>query len=286
MAIVKKPQPHSGNTNLNVYNLRGRSFQITCNNLESYLASVQYLKKSQMLDYIIACKELAPTTGHEHYHIYVHFNNARVLKLDKLKGAHVEICRGSAVQNIDYIKKNGDITIEEGIAPINNSLNIIELKKIENENDLPDWKQFNLWSKLKQQETININDWFKNIKVYYIQGPSGIGKSTKAKEIVLNSNLGNEVSISKFGNGFWNGVNSNCKIMIYDDFRDSHMPASEFINLIDYNKHTLNTKGGFIINNYELIIITSVQDIETIYSNLDNEPRQQWLRRIEVINLS
>ena len=284
--VLKKQQPHPGNTFQDVQSFKGRSFQLTCNNLESYNASVQYLKKSQMLDYIIACHELAPTTGHEHWHIYCHFNNARLLKLKKLKGAHVEVCRGSAVQNIDYIKKNGDITLEEGIPPSFNSLTVSELKKINDEDDLPDWKQFNLWSKLKSQETINIMDWLKPIKVYYIWGPSGIGKSKKAKDIVLESKLGHEVSIAKFNNGYWNGVNSKSKIMIYDDFRDSHMPASEFINLIDYNKHIMNTKGAFVINNYELIIITSVQDVDTIYSNLPDEPRLQWMRRIEVINLS
>lgn len=283
---LKKQQPHPGNTTQDVQSFKGRAFQLTCNNLESYEASVKYLKKSQMLDYIIACHELAPTTGHEHWHIYCHFNNARLIKLKNLKGAHVEVCRGSAIQNIDYIKKNGDITLEEGIAPSFNSLTVSELKKINDEDDLPDWKQYNLWSKLKSQETINILDWFKNIKVYYIWGPSGIGKSKKAKEIVLQSELGQDVSIAKFNNGYWNGVSSKSKIMIYDDFRDSHMPASEFINLIDYNKHIMNIKGAFVINNYELIIITSVQDIDTIYSNLPDEPRLQWLRRIEVIDLS
>lgn len=282
-----KPQPHSGNTTLNVSNFRGRSFQLTCNTLESYLASVQYLKKSQMLDYIISCRETAPTTGHVHYHIYVHFNNARVLKLDKLKGAHVEVCRGSAVQNIDYIKKNGDILLEEGVAPINNSLNIAELKKIKSEDDLPDWKQHKLWSTLQSQLTLNIDDWYKQVKVYYISGPSGIGKSNKAKSIVKESNLGSEFNLVKHRNNFWMGVSNNTKIAIYDDFRDTDLSPSEFVNFIDYNRQLMNTKGGYIVNNYELIIITSIIDLDCIYiyNDYDQEPREQWLRRIEWIKM-
>lgn len=62
----------------------------------------------------------------------------------------------------------------------------------------------------------------------------------------------------KFENGFWNGI-GNSKCCIYDDFRDSHMKPSEFINFIDYNKHQLNVKGSYKLNNYEFIIITSVQ---------------------------
>ena len=58
-----------------------------------------------------------------------------------------------------------------------------------------------------------------------------------------------------------------------------------FIKFIDYNKHPLNIKGGSIINNYELIIITSVQNPELIYMNVGDEPRKQWLRRMEIIDM-
>lgn len=267
--------------------IRSRSFQLTCNNLESYDASVNELKKSKTLDYIIACRELAPTTGHVHYHIYAHHYEARLLNIGNLNGAHVEICRGNVQQNINYIKKDGEIVLEEGIVPIQTHLGIADLKKIESEDDLPDWRQYNLWRTLKNQEALDIKNWNKKIKVYYISGPSGIGKSLKAKEIVLEheNELGSMVSIAKYANGYWNNVNPNIKIMIYDDFRDSHLPASEFINLIDYNKHPMNIKGGSIVNNYELIIITSVIDLDCIYANLDDEPKQQWMRRIDWIKL-
>ena len=66
------------------------------------------------------------------------------------------------------------------------------------------------------------------------------------------------------------------------------MSISEFINFIDYNKHNMNIKGGFIKNNYELIIITSIQDPHNIYNNIiDNEEtREQILRRINIIDLN
>ena len=71
-----------------------------------------------------------------------------------------------------------------------------------------------------------------------------------------------------------------------DDFRDSHMKPSEFINFIDYNIHNLNVKGGSVRNLYSTIIITSVQRLDCIYLNMANdEPRQQWERRIKVIDL-
>lgn len=48
----------------------------------------------------------------------------------------------------------------------------------------------------------------------------------------------------KYSNGFWNGVSDGNGCAVYDDFRDSHISASEFINFIDYNVHNLNVKGG------------------------------------------
>ena len=64
------------------------------------------------------------------------------------------------------------------------------------------------------------------------------------------------------------------------------MKASEFINLIDYNKHNMNIKGSKVMNNYKLIIITSIIHPKNIYNNMPEETKEQWLRRIKIINMS
>jgi len=89
----------------------------------------------------------------------------------------------------------------------------------------------------------------------------------------------------KYCNCFYLGTSRMAKVAIYDDFRDSHMKPSEFINLIDYNKHWLNIKGNSILNDYLIIIITSVQKLSKIYRNVDDEPRAQWERRVQVIDM-
>ncbi|ORX53748.1 hypothetical protein BCR36DRAFT_246371, partial [Piromyces finnis] len=89
----------------------------------------------------------------------------------------------------------------------------------------------------------------------------------------------------KFIGGFYLGVTKMARVAIYDDFRDSHMKPSEFINLIDYNKHWMNIKGSAMLNDYLCVIITSVQKFSKIYRNVDDEPRTQWERRVEVIDM-
>ena len=86
---------------------------------------------------------------------------------------------------------------------------------------------------------------------------------------------------------FWHGLGDGKGCAIYDDFRDSHMKPSEFINFIDYNIHPMNLKGGSIMYRFSHIIITSVQNPKRIYGGMyDDEPRKQWLRRMSIIELS
>ena len=96
---------------------------------------------------------------------------------------------------------------------------------------------------------------------------------------------GSKINMVKYENGFWLGVGS-AKVALYDDFRDSHLKASEFINFIDYNKHLMNIKGGSKMNDYNLIIITSVQPLHELYKNMSDEPKKQWIRRINNIELN
>lgn len=64
------------------------------------------------------------------------------------------------------------------------------------------------------------------------------------------------------------------------------MPASEFINFIDYYRNQMNVKYcPSWVNNYKLIFITTVQDPSKIYSNVTEEQREQWSRRIKEINI-
>ncbi len=270
-------------------NTKARRFQLTLNEVDRYDELLDYLKGLKSLTYLISCKEIAPSTGHEHIHIFICFNNLIKLSTKKTCGAHIEKCKGSVKQNIDYIKKDGNIIDEIGEVPRERGgcHTVEQLANIEDPNELQ-WNEFNTWKKIKADKAndIDIDDWFKDVEVYYIQGPSGVGKTEKAKDIVRNNKdkYGTKANIVKFENGFWNGVGS-AKIAIYDDFRDSHLKASEFINFIDYNKHVMNIKGGSKQNNYNLIIITSVQPIDTIYSNMTDEPRKQWLRRVNVIDM-
>ena len=268
-----------------------RSYQLTLNEVERFESLKENLLKYKNLNYILAGKEKAPTTGHEHIHLYVQLTKPTVLNIKKLEGAHIEKCLGSPEQNIKYIRKpDTEIIFEYGEPHLKkNTTSFPTIKQVkemsrEERDELPiqyfkQVKEINL----KEDNDIDIDEYFKeDIKVYYLWGESGIGKTKRAIEIIreLGYKKFNEI---KYTNGFWIGTGS-AEVALYDDFRDSHMKASEFINFIDYNIHNLNTKFGYIKNKYKIIIITSIQSPDEIYRNL--ESKEQWIRRLNIININ
>lgn len=231
------------------------------------------------------CKDGKP---HKHQVIYFK-NNIAFSTIKKVyPTAHIESAK-SIFDAINYIKenKNGRKTNIEfkGEEPKNTRFKTVgEIKNVKDENEL-DWKQYNTYLKIKSQpKKIKVQEWKKEVKIYYIQGPSGIGKSDKIEELMIENEI-EEFEEVKFVNGFWTGIVEGTGCCVYDDFRPV-MTASEFINFIDYRVHNLNIKGGSIKNNYSLILISSIINIEDIYANVSDEPRKQWMRRINVIDLT
>lgn len=235
--------------------------------------------------------------GKVHYHQFIYFKNPIAWSSIKkqYKTAHIEIAR-NAYDAAHYIidNKNGrkKIIYQQGDIPARNGfVKINEVRKMtQMERDELPLQYFNIVNKMNAEEAndIDIDDWKKDVEIYWIMGPSGIGKTERAKQIVRDNveKYGRNINVVKYTNTFWQGV-GNAKIAIYDDFRDSHMHPSEFINFIDYNTHTINIKGGEKRNEYRLIIITSVQDPHYIYMGMkDEEPRRQWLRRMTIVDLT
>lgn len=295
MATIEKDTFESGNTKIG---FKRRDWMMTMNEktLEHYDNIINYLTSRKTLNYLLVVEHIGGEN--KHYHALAQFRNPTSLCLKKLYGTHVETVKGTIKQAYNYLMCNDEKHIKDNIkAEIINEFGEISFaggSKIKNclmmdddeLNDLP-ITMYNIVKQIKtdRENELDINDIYKSdLEVIYICGPSGIGKSKRAFEIIKEHNL-TKFNMVKYENGFWNGVSKNCNVALYDDFRDSHMKASEFINFIDYNKHVLNIKGGQTLNNYKLIIITSIQTPEEIYKNMDDEPRQQWIRRMKLIDM-
>jgi Cdc6-like AAA superfamily ATPase len=280
--------------NKDIKNKKARNYQLTLNQVDRWDKLLEYLISLKGLDYLIAAKEKGEVTEHEHIHCYIQLKYSMKLSIKKLEGAHIEICRGSPQQNRDYIIKNGDIIKEIGIIKPSGGYSISYIKSLsDKQREYLPFVYYTKLKNLKQDENniIKISDYYKDVKVYYIYGDSGTGKTEQAinmiKKLIEDKVVEVEtISEVKYINGFWIGIDINTigEIALYDDFRDDHMNVSEFINFIDYNIHNMNIKNGCIKNKFKYIFITSIQSPYEIYKNyIDNEPKIQWLRRIHKI---
>lgn len=263
------------------YSQPSSSFLLTLNQPSNFDKVKRYLLSLRNLGYAIAGKEKAPTTGHEHMHIFVQFKRSCRLTLKSLYGCHVDKCNGTPQQNKDYVEK-GKIIWEYGEMKTKGWLTIEQVKKLKPQGRIKLPIQYYRIVKdidIEESKKMYVDDIRKNVKVYYISGDSGAGKTNFAFNLI-----GKEpFNLVKYENGFWMGVTSTCRIALYDDWRDDHMEPSEFINFIDYNKHVMNVKGGSVINNYNVIIITTIMRMEFIYEKKKAESRYQWERRMREI---
>ena len=283
-----------------VNNKTSKNFILTLNlaALEYYQDILDYLKSLTGLTYLLVTEHVGQEN--KHYHVYVQYENSKRLSINKLKGAHVEKCWGSAQSNINYLMATDEKHKSLGVTAIKiyeegeprlkgGSYCVGDLigATVDELKELP-LVQYNCAKNVMKDFTLTkAKDFRKQVKVFWIQGPSGVGKTNKALDLATEyeDSLDCGTDMIKYCNGFYLGTTRTAKVAIYDDFRDSHMKPSEFINLIDYNKHWLNIKGNSILNEYLVIIITSVQKLSKIYRNVDDEPRTQWERRIEIIDM-
>lgn len=284
-----------------------RSFKIKTKNLIMTIPEitfkhtpimVDYLTHYKSFNYLLICEHDGPEKPHRH--LYCQWNN--VVNLDSLQlyNCHIEKAFGSAQSNIRYLKAedekhkklgvNSKIIMELGEPNERGGCKIGDIKKMSDDEILNlSGQMYNIATKIRPPTKTKVNEWYKKIKVYYFQGTvSGIGKTLSIFRILGLNHRGEEgfTEVKHSGN-FWLGVSGEevNGIAIYDDFRDDHMKASEFINFIDYHIHNLDFKGGSAKNKFDLIIITSVQSPYEIYKRMKEETRNQWIRRIKYINL-
>lgn len=276
--------------------------------LEFYKDILEYVTGLKSFQYCRVVEHIGQSE--KHYHMFLQLNTClNRLSTKKLHGAHIqpriEGLGGSNKKLLKYINCEDNHPNHVGVTAVlideigeykeqggNNRWTIQNIRECDDDSEIPA-QLYNIRKKIKLEDNnkLSINDFRKKVKVYYIQGPSGIGKTEKALQLIndLQHMYGEFFNEVKYINSFWTGCTDGCKIALYDDWRDSHMFPSEFINFIDYNKHNMNIKGGYIKNNYELIIITSILHIDDIYSEFNQknnfEPSKQWKRRVEVIDM-
>lgn len=278
----------TGNTNaVTSAKIQARAFQFTLNQVEKYPDLLNDLKQLKSMDYLISCLEEAPTTGHKHIHMYVHFEKPyRLSKKIMSHGAHIEVCKGSPKQNIDYVKKDGKILDEIGEMPHQGTKSIKELREM-NRDEVPAnlsriydneiTKQRREESFKRMLSEIKQND-LQAPEVIYFTGEPGVGKTYSAYSYALTKFNEEDIGKVSFNNGFADFINPTAKCLICEEFRPADLKASKLLEFLDKYGASINVKGGFEYVRPKCIILASVFSPESLY--MDDEKNKQFTRRI------
>lgn len=278
-----------GNTNAGTSSrIKARAFQFTLNEVEKYPSLLNDLKALKSCDYLISAKEKAPTTGHEHIHIYAHFSSQYNLSKKIMShGAHVEVCRGSPKQNIDYVKKDGQILDEIGEQPHQGARTIKELRQLPRDEVPPNLIRIydNEETKERREESFMsmldeiAEDRLEGPEVIYFTGDSGMGKTFSAYKYALNKYAKESIGKISFNNGFADIVNPKAECFVCEEFRPSDLRASKLLELLDKYGASVNVKGGFEYLRPKTIIFASIFRPQKLYE--DEEKNEQFMRRIK-----
>ena len=247
------------------------------------------------MTYLIVGVETCPTTQRQHIQGFIIFKGPITLRccIKKLsqdfKNGHVEICRGSVVDNIKYCSKEGNFK-EFGARP----------KGQGHRTDLDDVAQKMMKGEIKAEDIL-INDpmfywqygrviekledvalrkkhrsWMTTCE--WIYGKTGTGKSEYAfKDFDESTHY-----VLEDDGGWWDAYKGQ-DIVIINDFR-GHIPYDQLLTLIDKYPKKVRRRGreptSFLAKK---IIITSSLRPEEVYKNRnENDSIEQLLRRIEI----
>lgn len=292
MATVEMATVVAGNTK--TATTKARNFLLTLNDVSVYEFLSDNLKNYKTLSYLLSYRERAPSTGHEHIHIYAHFTNAIKLSAKKVLGAHIDICRGTPQQIIAYVSKDGDKVEEYGTAPKQGGKTIREVKQmsIDERENLPiQYAKIVENMNRKEEDEKTFFDMLEEISqdnlqaptIYYITGGTGKGKTFSAYKMALRDYKKEEIGKITLKNDFVDIINENAKCYVIEEFRPSQIKASDFLQLTDKYGYRCNIKGGFKTIRPKCIIICSIIPPTEIYKE---EVNKQFLRRItEIIDL-
>jgi len=243
---------------------RSRSYTFTLNNYTE-----DDIHKLGVIDcgYIVYGREVAPTTGTPHLQGYIHFQNARYKKaVEKLFKWHVEVAKGDADQNYDYVSKEGDV-YERGTKPVSS--------KQAGVNEAERWKRARKSAEEGRFEDIDDDIFLRHTsglkyarQLYldrhvptnlskldnlWIWGPTGSGKSRLARQLAE----GYSLYVKDAGTKWWNGYEDQHFALI-EDWDKRHVDQIGPLKLwSDHYAFQAESKGSQRLIRPQRIIITS-----------------------------
>lgn len=292
-------------------------WQATINNPAIRFEDVKQiiLDKWKGVIYFCYSKEIGLENKTPHYHIYLCFKNAvygsSILKT--FEGSHIEVARGTAEENRDYIfktevyfEKHPDKVSKEDTRIDGMQFEWGELPKEEKgkRTDLETLKNLILEGKtnaeiyninanyLRYANSIDkmrldlfadkFNKGYRNVEVIYVCGPTGAGKTRSVMETY---GYGNVYQIDEDDYPFTTYTAED--VVVFEEFRNS-FTLKKMLRLLDGHPVKGRAMQGFRQLGYTKVFINSNWELKEQYKELQEKNPRDWqafLRRINQLKI-
>jgi hypothetical protein len=259
-------------------NPRYRSWCFTLNNYTD-----EHLEKLGALEckYIVYGKEVG-ANGTPHLQGYVTFKDPIPKKraIKRLRGAHVSVAKGNALQNYEYCTKDGAFT-ERGTRPLTANekgakgteyWEGIKAAAVSGDLDQVDAKTYvNMYRTLVsiKKDHMSKPAPLASTTGEWWYGPSGTGKSRLARETYPDAYI-------KGSNKWWDGYRGEATVIIEDLDKFNVAMGGDLKRWCDHYSFPAEVKGGGMNIRPKKIIMTSQYKIDEIW---DDQATQDALDR-------
>lgn len=293
---------------------QGRKIQLTINNPLDYGWTHEAIKtaiQEKLKSTVFAC--LSDEIGESgNYHTHAYLLCSSPVRFSTIKNvfdvAHIEFCRGSNEDNIQYIKKEGKwLNTEKGNTVVPGTYEEIGTlppeKKISKRADLEELynmlkagaSDFEIFERNaghiryvshieKVRQTLAQEDCRHTVRplgVIYLQGPSGSGKTTK---IYSEYGYDQVFRVTNYDRHPFDGYNGE-KVLLLDDFKDSFGLRS-MLPYLEGMPLQLPARYSNKWAAYTVAVISSATKLEDQYAGAQYDDKELWkafLRRIDKV---
>jgi len=264
-----------------VYKMAFRNYCYTFNN---YVATDVEALKAYACKYHVIGFEVG-AEGTKHLQGYIEFGTPK--KFNALKNAfpkiHWEKRKGTAKQAADYCKKDehywedGEMSQQGKRSDIAEAVELIQdgnkMKVVAQQYPIQ-FVKYHKGFKALQSELTEPRDYVPTVTVLY--GPTGTGKSKKARELLT------DYWVWTPQRGQWFDGYQGEDNVIFEEFR-GQMPLGMMLSLLDRYECPVQYKGGTTEFRGRNIVITSPCHPRDWYENSGDDKIDQLLRRISKI---
>lgn len=290
---------------------QSRKWQLTINAPLSKGLSHEVIKDllSQLkpIQYYCLSDEIG-STHHTHVYIYcispMRFSTLK----NKFPTAHIELARGTSVQNRDYVFKEGkwenSKKHETNLGETHEEYGELPIERQGARNDLADlydmikqgasdyeildsnpefFNQIDRMEKVRQTifQDIYKNE-FRHLEVTYVWGDTGSGKT---RSVMEQYGYGNVYRITNYAHPF--DLYKGQSVIIFEEFRSS-LPLADMLNYLDGYPLALPCRYNDRVACYTTVFIISNIDLRLQYDTLQRLERESWLaflRRIHKVKV-